>query len=65
VRDPIVKRALTVIHERKAHRWTLPELAREVGASRSAFAKPFSRAFKREFGLSPLAWHKEEHCLLG
>jgi transcriptional regulator GlxA family with amidase domain len=104
VRDPIVGRALTLIHGQKAHRWTVPGLAREVGASRSAFADrfttligespirylarqrlrvaaerlresqepiasvafevgyeseaAFSRAFKREFGQSPLAWRK-------
>ena len=42
LRDPVVGRALGLIHGRKAHRWTVPELARECGASRSAFAERFT-----------------------
>lgn len=42
LRDPIVGRALGLIHERKAHRWTVTELAHECGASRSAFADRFT-----------------------
>jgi AraC-like DNA-binding protein len=42
LRDPIVGRALTLLHGQKAHRWTVPELARESGASRSAFADRFT-----------------------
>lgn len=41
-RDPIVGRALALLHGRKAHPWTAEELAREVGASRSAFADRFT-----------------------
>ena len=42
LRDPIVGRALALLHGRKAQRWTVPELARESGASRSAFADRFT-----------------------
>jgi len=104
-RDPIVGRALALLHARKGHHWTAAALARETGASRSAFASrftlligeppirylarqrlqtaaeqlresqesiatiasgvgyvseaAFSRAFKREFGMSPAAWRKD------
>jgi AraC-like DNA-binding protein len=43
VRDPLMGRALAVIHGRLAYRWTTEELAREVGMSRSAFADRFTR----------------------
>jgi AraC-like DNA-binding protein len=42
VRDPVVGRALALLHNRQAHRWTTEELAREAGASRSAFADRFT-----------------------
>ena len=42
VRDPVVGRALALVHGRKAHRWTVTELAREAGASRSSFADRFT-----------------------
>jgi AraC-like DNA-binding protein len=42
LRDPIVGRALALLHGQKARRWTVPELAREAGASRSAFAERFA-----------------------
>jgi AraC-like DNA-binding protein len=42
LRDPIVRRALAHLHAEPARAWTLPELAREVGASRSVLAERFS-----------------------
>jgi AraC-like DNA-binding protein len=42
VRDPIVGRALALLHNRQAYRWTTEELAHEAGASRSAFADRFT-----------------------
>jgi AraC-like DNA-binding protein len=99
--DPVVGRALVLLHERPAHPWTIEELAAAVHLSRSAFAErfvalvgvaplgyltgwrmqlarhalrrgrtiaqvagevgygseaAFSRAFKREVGVSPTAW---------
>lgn len=41
MRDPLVGRALTLLHERPAEAWTTPLLAREVGASRSVLAERF------------------------
>jgi AraC-like DNA-binding protein/mannose-6-phosphate isomerase-like protein (cupin superfamily) len=43
LRDPVVGRALTLLHARKDYRWTADELAREVSLSRSAFADRFTR----------------------
>ena len=42
LRDPLVGRALAVLHERPADAWTLARLAREVGASRSALSNRFT-----------------------
>jgi AraC-like DNA-binding protein len=41
LRDRFVGRALTLLHSRPAHHWTLEELAREVGLARSSFAERF------------------------
>ena len=41
LRDATVGRALTLLHGRPGHRWTLAELARESGSSRSSVAKRF------------------------
>lgn len=43
LRDPMIGRSLALLHGRKSHRWTVTELAREVGASRSAFADRFTQ----------------------
>jgi AraC-like DNA-binding protein len=43
LRDPVVGRALTLLHARPAHDWTLEELAAEAGASRSTLADRFGR----------------------
>jgi AraC-like DNA-binding protein len=40
--DPVVGRALTLLHERPAHSWTLEQLAKDAGASRSVLAERFS-----------------------
>jgi AraC-like DNA-binding protein len=104
-RDPIVAKAIWLLHQEPARRWTIEDLAAAVGASRSVLAerfnqyvgKPpieyltgwriqlscerlrtnrdplariaeavgyeseaaFSRAFKREMGVSPGAWRAE------
>ncbi len=105
LRHPVVGRALQVLHAKPERPWTLAELAREVGASRSSLSEKFteivgqppmqyllrwrmqvaasrladgtaklyaiaravgyesestfSRAFKREVGLSPAAWRAQ------
>lgn len=104
MRDPIVGRALAVLHERPSEPWTIEGLGEEVGLSRSALHErfvhyigqppmqyltrwrmqiaagllrdtkaklvevaldvgyeseaAFSRAFKREVGVSPGAWRR-------
>ena len=42
LRDPLIGRALTLLHARPAHAWTLEELASQAGASRSALADRFA-----------------------
>ena len=39
--DPIVGRALRLMHHNPAHPWTVAELARETGLSRAALARRF------------------------
>lgn len=41
-RDRFVGRALSVLHAQPAHAWTVDELARKVGLSRSALAQRFT-----------------------
>jgi AraC-like DNA-binding protein len=41
-RDAEVGKALTLLHRRPAHSWTIAELAKEVGVSRSALVERFS-----------------------
>jgi AraC-like DNA-binding protein len=43
MRDPIVGRALALLHGRMKQRWTAEDLAREVGLSRSALGERFTR----------------------
>jgi AraC-like DNA-binding protein len=52
LRDEIVGRALTLLHEQPARTWTLPVLAKEAGASRSALADRFARLV----GQPPMAY---------
>jgi AraC-like DNA-binding protein len=42
LRDPVVGRALAQLHAQPARAWTLPELAHEVGASRTVLAERFT-----------------------
>ena len=104
LRDPVVGAALTELHQRPEHAWSLPELARTISTSRTVLAErfsqlvgvppmlyltrwrlqlaaeqllrsaakvaaigarvgydseaAFSRAFKRETGLSPAEWRR-------
>nr|WP_302477346.1 AraC family transcriptional regulator [Sphingomonas sp. ID1715] len=48
--DPRLSRAFKAIHARVEHGWTVEDLAREAGMSRSAFAA----RFRDSVGLSPL-----------
>ena len=42
LRDRLVARALALMHARPAHAWTVEDLARQVGMSRSALAQRFT-----------------------
>lgn len=42
LRDPLVGRALTLLHARPTHAWTVEELASQAAASRSALADRFT-----------------------
>jgi AraC-like DNA-binding protein len=42
LRDPIIGRAVALLHDRPAESWTLPRLAQDVGLSRSALADRFA-----------------------
>ena len=42
LRDPFIGKALALMHEAPAHRWTIEELARAVGLSRSVLAERFT-----------------------
>ena len=109
LRDRFVGRALALLHEEPAHAWTVDELAKQVGLSRSALADrfvellgqppmqyltrwrlsvaaqqllsggrslaqiaesigydseaAFNRAFKREFGVPPATWRKNDRAV--
>ena len=43
LKDPFVSRALSLLHGRVAKEWTVDDLGREVGLSRSALADRFTR----------------------
>ena len=43
LKDPFVSRALSLLHARVAQEWTVEDLGREVGLSRSALAERFTR----------------------
>jgi AraC-like DNA-binding protein len=51
-RDPEVGKALALIHSRPAHPWTLADLGRESGISRSVLAE----RFRRFLGQPPMAY---------
>jgi AraC-like DNA-binding protein/mannose-6-phosphate isomerase-like protein (cupin superfamily) len=44
LRDPFAAAAVRLLHERPDHPWTVPELARRVALSRSAFSQRFRAA---------------------
>lgn len=52
LRDPYIARSLTMFHSNMARPWTVEELAREVGLSRSAVAGRFVRLI----GMAPMRY---------
>jgi len=60
VNDRVVGSALQAMHSRPAHAWTLDELAREAGASRSVLAE----RFQTMVGSSPIQYLTQWRMLL-
>jgi len=60
-RDPGVGKALTLMHHRHNHPWTIAELAREVGLSRTVLTE----RFRRFLGESPMAYLTRWRLRLG
>jgi AraC-like DNA-binding protein len=60
VGDRIVGKALSELHERPAHAWTLEELARSAGTSRSVLAERFQQLV----GSSPIQYLTQWRMLL-
>jgi AraC-like DNA-binding protein len=60
VGDRIVGTALAAIHKRPSHAWTLEELAREAGTSRSVLAERFQQLV----GASPIQYLTQWRMLL-
>jgi AraC-like DNA-binding protein len=52
IRDPLVGRALALLHERPAHHWTLAELATSAVSSRSSLAERFTKLV----GIAPMQY---------
>jgi AraC-like DNA-binding protein len=59
--DPAVGRALAVLHRRPAHDWSLDELARETGVSRSVLTERFTRYL----GVAPMSYLTDWRLELG
>jgi AraC-like DNA-binding protein len=50
LRDPMIARTLSLMHGKPAHNWTIEELARQAGLSRSTMAERFTQLV----GLPPM-----------
>ncbi len=61
LRDAAVGRALEKLHERPAYAWTLDELARDVGVSRSVLAERFAQLV----GVPPIQYLAQWRMQLG
>jgi AraC-like DNA-binding protein len=60
-RDPDVGLALALLHQRVAHPWTVAELARDVGLSRTVLAE----RFRQLLGEPPMAYLTRWRLVLG
>ncbi len=60
-RDPDVGKVLALLHRQPAHPWTIADLAKEVGASRSVLAE----RFRRFLGQPPMAYLTQWRLQLG
>jgi AraC-like DNA-binding protein len=60
-RDPIIGQALALLHKEPAHPWTISNLARRVGRSRTRLAE----RFRHFLGESPMAYLAQWRLKLG
>jgi AraC-like DNA-binding protein len=60
-RDPAVGKALALLHQNPSHPWTVDDLARSVGLSRTRLAE----RFRHFLGMSPIAYLTEWRLKLG
>ena len=60
-RDPIIGQALALLHKEPAHPWTLSDLARQLGLSRTRL----SERFRHFLGESPMAYLAQWRLKLG
>ncbi|MCM3870671.1 MAG: AraC family transcriptional regulator [Pyrinomonadaceae bacterium] len=60
-RDPIIGQALALLHKEPAHPWTVANLARRIGLSRTRFAE----RFRHFLGESPIAYLAQWRLKLG
>ena len=60
-RDPIIGQALALLHKEPAHPWTISNLARRVGLSRTRLAE----RFRHFLGESPMAYLAQWRLKLG
>jgi AraC-like DNA-binding protein len=60
-RDPVIGQALARLHQEPAHHWTLSELARRTGLSRTRL----SERFRHFLGESPMAYLAQWRLQLG
>jgi len=60
LKDPNINRALTLLHAQPARLWTVEDLARDTGVSRSALAERFTELI----GESPMRYLTRCACIL-
>jgi AraC-like DNA-binding protein len=60
-RDPVIGKAIALIHSEPTHQWTISDLARRVGTSRTRFAE----RFKHFLDESPIAYLAKWRLKLG
>ena len=60
-RDPVIGQALALLHSEPAHPWTISNLARHVGLSRTRLAD----RFRHFLGESPMAYLAQWRLKLG
>jgi AraC-like DNA-binding protein len=60
-RDPVIGQALALLHKEPAHPWTIAELARRTGLSRTRLAE----RFRHFLGESPMAYLAQWRLKLG